>query len=189
MSANLPTIAAADLPPLAYAHPAAHDIALTASPSSFRPVIGSGWVKPNGGSGLWTAPITRYTEAGLPADSVWLEWARLEMDFDGPSELTEIFPTAEARVLLIDSQADLVAIVDAYPAGRAFDDLRYPDWPRLAADGWDAVYLTDEGQWATRLPDSGPDLYGWDMASVLWLRHAYTVGRTATAMTVKAVAR
>jgi hypothetical protein len=40
------------------------------------------------------------------------------------------------------------------------------------------VYLTDRGQWLTRLPDSGPDLYGWDMESMLWLRPAYVTGRT-----------
>ena len=34
---------------------------------------------------------------------------------------------------------------------------------------YDAVYLTEEGQGATRL--SYPvDLYGWDVPSILWLR-------------------
>lgn len=179
----LPSIAGRDLPPLAYAHNSSHDTALT-RPEHFRPVVGSGRVKPGGG-GLWTAPVTATTPEGMPADTAWLEWCRAE-DFGAEyyTHLTEILPAPGARVLRIDSQADLVAIIDAFPAGMHDAAPRHcrhrvPDWVALAAAGWDAVYLTDEGQWATRIPPSGPDLYSWDLATVLWLRPAYTVGRTA----------
>lgn len=182
---SLATITPTDLPPQAYAHTADHDITLTADPAHWRPIrdIGTGWVKPKGGTGLWTSPVTARTPDGAPADSAWLEWCRAEMDTDTADQyLTEIAPAPTARLLLIDSQAHLAAIIDRYPAAQNPHIHRagYPDWPAMAAD-WDGVYLTDQGQWATRLPDTGPDLYGWDMESCLWLRPAYTVGRTARA--------
>lgn len=182
VAATLSTISAADLPPLVYAHGADHDLALTATPTAFRSVVGAGWVKPTAG-GLWTAPVTNSTPDGLPADSAWLEWCRIETPTGDYTHLTEIIPDASARVLVVDTQSDLIRIVDAYPASydlhlSSIDD-RYPDWPALAANGWDALYLTDNGQWETRLPPRGPNLYGWDVATVFWLRPAYTVGRTA----------
>ena len=90
---------------------------------------------------------------------------------------------ADNRLLLIDDQTQLAAIIDAYPAEPNpyvphRNGGRYPDWEALAADGWDGVYLTDRGQWETRLPRGGPDLYGWDLESCLWLRPSYVVGRT-----------
>lgn len=182
LNTTLPTIPAADLPPLVYAHSADHDPALTATPAAFRPIVGAGWAKPSAG-GLWTAPVTSYTPDGLPADSAWLKRCRSEMPTGAYTRLTEIVPDASARVLIVDTQADLAAIVDAYPASYGLHlpsiDDRYPDWPALAADGWDALYLTDDGQWETRRPPHGPNLYTWDVATVFWLRPAYTVGDTA----------
>jgi hypothetical protein len=170
----LPTIAARDLPPIAYAHPANHAAALT-HPDRFRPVVGDGWVKPDKG-GLWTAPVTATGPNGEPTDTAWLQWCRSE-DFGSNTHLTLIVPELDARVLLIDRLADLVAIVDEFPSPSGLTSGRcYPAWTAIAAAGWDAVCLTDAGQWATRL--SRPDLYGWDAATVFWLRPSYTVGAT-----------
>lgn len=176
---SLRQILAANLPRLAYVHDNATDIA--AAP--FRPITSdTGWVKPNPGTGLWTAPVTRTNADGAPADTEWLAYCRDEMnDTDGCEYLTEIVPAVDARVLLIDSLPDLVAIVDEFPASNRFlvglAD-RYPDWSAIAGASWDAVYLTDRGQWETRLPPRGPNLYGWDIPSVLWLNPAFSVGRT-----------
>ncbi|MFJ6073643.1 hypothetical protein ACIQFU_22850 [Streptomyces sp. NPDC093065] len=174
---SLATITAAALPPQAYAHSTDHDVQLTANPANWRAIrnIGRGWVKPFGG-GLWTSPVLGTRADGTPTDSAWLEWRRTNLEADtSEALLTEVWPVGSARLLLIDDQAHLAAIVDAYPAD---DGSRYPDWEALATDGWDGVYLTDRGQWATRLPRSGPDLYGWDLESCLWLRPSYVVGRT-----------
>jgi hypothetical protein len=145
----------------------------------------------HGGTGMWTSPVTDRTADGTPADSAWLEWCRAEMDTDTTGHLlTEITPHDTARLLLVDDQAHLAAIVARYPASLnpyiPSKTSPYPDWQALAADGWDGVYLTDRGQWATRLPDAGPDLYGWDMESLLWLRPSYTVGRTVAAARAEA---
>ncbi|MGW4222929.1 hypothetical protein ACWEG1_05680 [Streptomyces bauhiniae] len=191
---NLATIPADVLPPQVYAHPIEHDVTVTADPNRFRAIrgIGTGWVKPKGGTGLWTAPVTATAADGRPVDSAWLEWCRAEMDSDTSDQyLTEIHPMPGARILLIDCHEHLVEIVRQFPAASDMPWVAesYPDWEGLAAAGWDAVYLTDRGQWATRLPKSGPDLYSWDLESCLWLRHAYTVGRTAVSQTPEGVSR
>ncbi|MET8826024.1 hypothetical protein ABZX40_13205 [Streptomyces sp. NPDC004610] len=180
---SLATITSASLPAQVYAHDPEHEVSLTADPACFRPIVGvgTGWVKPAAGSGLWTAPVTARSAAGVPADSAWLEWQRSQMDTDtSDSLLTEIIPAPRARLLLIDCHEHLVEIVNAFPADAdlPFVAELYPDWPGMAAAGWDGVYLTERGQAATRWPASGPDLYSWDLESMLWLRHAYTVGRT-----------
>lgn len=175
---SLPQIASADIPALAYAH----DDSIAPAASTFRPVAGIGWVKPAPRTGLWAAPVTKRADDGTPADTAWLDWCRSEWSTDGYTHLTEVVPAADARVLRIDVQADLAAIVAEFPARSVAYSagLRgcYPDWVALAEASWDAVFLTDGGQWATRLPQEGPDLYGWDCASVLWLRPAFVFGRT-----------
>ncbi|MCX4792445.1 hypothetical protein OG369_42475 [Streptomyces sp. NBC_01221] len=187
---SLATITAVSLPPQVYAHNTTHDVALAADSARFRPIASThGWVKPKPGTGLWTATVTGRDGSGQPADSGWLEYRRDEMCSDTTGTLlTEILPTRDARILLVDSHQHLIDLVAAFPAPYEWGyrtEQKYPDWPALAAAGWDAVYLTDRGQWATRFPDSGPDLYGWDLESVLWLRHSYTVGTT----TISAPAR
>jgi hypothetical protein len=177
---SLSTIAAADLPPLAYLYAADHDPALT-EPENFRPITNeASWVKPTGG--LWTAPVTRCAPGGLVLSSLWSEWCVAEMDWDAAdARFLSIRPRPNARVLLVDGMDDLRRLVAEYPntvgGAPSLDriDRRYPDWVAVAAE-WDAVYLTDAGQWATRLPPyDDPNLYGWDCPSVLWLQPAYSV--------------
>lgn len=178
---SLPAIPADQLPPLAYAHSDQHDPRLTL-PEHFRPVQEGKrrFVKPHVG-GLWTAPVTEVAADGSIAATAWTDWCRDNMwdeNVGSDSRFLTIAPQPSARVLLIDSLDDLRAIVDAYPNPAEpypFVGERYPNWLALATD-WDAVYLTDEGQWATRMPPFGePNLYTWDCATVLWLRPAYTV--------------
>jgi hypothetical protein len=42
-----------------------------------------------------------------------------------------------------------------------------PDFERMAAEGWDGVWLTHTGYLATRF--SRPNLYGWDCECTFWL--------------------
>jgi len=73
-------------------------------------------------------------------------------------------------------------------------------WQRLAASGLAGVYLTDQGQAATRFPQERvavsngnpaqppgglpmtelpvPSLYGWDCATVWFCKPAFTTGTT-----------
>jgi hypothetical protein len=179
---TLPVITAKELPRTAYAHGKDHDVKLTLL-ENFRPVVNSSWgVKPEAG-GMWTAPVTDACYTGEIVSTAWLDWCRSEM----PEWLTrynlfqEIVPQEDFRGLRIDTLADMRAVAEAYPGprdARMASYLRWGvlDWEHMAADGFDAVYLTDDGQWETRMPeDSNYSLYGWDCASVLWLRPNYWV--------------
>jgi hypothetical protein len=173
----LPTVTGADLPRQAYAYPPGHDLSLT-QPELFRPVTSRrGWVKPDPGTGLWTATVTEATPDGRPLRTSWTDWCEAEQ-FGSYTHLVEVFPAADARVLRIDTLDDLRAVVAAFPAEPRIPGwaVEYPDWEALATS-WDGVWLTDAGQWRTRLPPTdGPNLYGWDCESVLWLQPAYAVG-------------
>lgn len=179
---TLPLIAGSDLPRLAYSHGPDHDAALT-HPQKFRPVVNSRYsVKPEAG-GLWTAPVTREGPKGEIADTAWTDWCR-ENDYalDRYTGFLEITPNPDARVLRIDSQPDLTRVMGDYELKsrnliglQSIDHWAVLDYERMAEDGWDAVYLTTEGQWGTRIPPSGWSLYGWDVETVLWLLPAYTI--------------
>lgn len=178
---SLPLIVGKELPRLAYAHGAGHDPELT-GPQHFRPVVADfAWIKPNAG-GLWTAPVTQEGADGSIMSSAWSDWCRSEqVDFGHLGYFQEIIPAPDARVLRIDGLADLRAILDTYSKHTSDVLLSlypngFPDWERMVGDGIDAVYLSDSGQWETRMPPHGePSMYSWDASSVLWLRPNYTV--------------
>lgn len=131
------------------------------------------WVKPRAG-GLWTSSYS--SECG----SAWVQWCieeRVVADCaEGAGSWPECWllePHADARICEIDSFDDLRRPCLCY--GRPQDDSphasTYLDWS-LLAEHFDAVHLTEEGEWATRL--SAPyDLYGWDCESTLWFRAAF----------------
>lgn len=116
--------------------------------------------KPMGG--LWGSPV------GEPG--TWEEWCRSEsFHMDLLAEFFDFKLREGARVALIDRLWDLQALMDRY--AQPIDPTwmypkRYLDFEKIKAD-WDAIELTSDGQWATRI--SEPDLYGWDCASILVL--------------------
>lgn len=133
-----------------------------------------GWQKPSGG-GLWTS-------TKLPdGSSGWTAWC-LGEEFAGPDfDVWELEPDPSARVYTIDAYADLAALAEAFPPVCDHHDRpclpghrRFGSgvsWRRVAAE-YDAVHLTDEGQWRTRMSDPH-SLYGWDCESTLWFRHRF----------------
>lgn len=176
---SLPMMTGADLPRQVYSHAPDHDPALT-QPEKFRTPVNSKFMpKPEAG-GLWTATVTQVEPTGAVRSTSWLDWCRSENFGRGRyTRYLEIRPTPCARVLRIDSLADLRAIHSEY--GFLPDD-RFPafaavlDWERMAREGVDGVYLTHQGQYETRFPsDGGPSLYGWDTESLLLLNPAYRV--------------
>lgn len=132
------------------------------------PPVKNRQVKPEGG--FWTSTLK-------DGSSGWVDWCRAEQ-FRNP-DMDNWFllePAPNARILTIDTLADLKRLLARYnfnPFSRITDLVfRYPDFERIA-QRYDAMRLTEEGQWRTRMsmPDS---LYGWDCESTLWFRWKFT---------------
>ena len=133
-------------------------------------------IKPRGG--LWTSTFSEATGSG------WVEWCLAE-SYGIPKNYQwhawMLVPAPEALILEIDSYEDLRRTLedDGYGIRPA------PLWNRgmslnyeKLADHFDAIHLTDNGQWKTRL--SLPHtLYGYDCESTLWLRWQFDWKRDA----------
>jgi len=143
-------------------------------PSLFVPVTnGDSCMGAKPDCGFWTS-----TYDPSIGGSAWIDWCvgneyGLARSLDYGWLLT---PAADARVLTIDSYADLQAVITAYPR-QLRHVYRYegyalmPDFERMAHD-YDALHLTAAGERATRL--SLPyNLYGWDCESTVWFRWAF----------------
>jgi hypothetical protein len=177
---TLPTITAADLPRQAYAHGSSHDPVLT-QPEKFRTVINCTYdPKPLAG-GLWTAPVTSAVVGGMILSTAWSDYRRQNgLPLEDSAHFLEIAPLPEFKGLVIDGLKDAEAILETYrvKAEPAFlsDFWAVFDWERMAVDGYDGLYLTGYGQGATHMPpDRSLCMYGWDVASVLWIRPSYRV--------------
>ena len=124
----------------------------------FLPIRNDNWVKPKGG--LWTSPVN--------SDLSWKSWCHSE-EFrvceESNSFKLKFLP--EASVIIIDSYKDLEKLPLYEPSwGSSRLGMKYPDYEKLVEIGIDAIWLTSEGQWKTRL--SHPlNLYGWDVETVL----------------------
>lgn len=154
----------ADLPPLAWAS--------NGNPfelARVQPVRIHRWRTHKPSGGLWTAPVLD------DGDTAWTQWCRCEQFGDPDAPRTVIVPHSDAVVYCIDAEADLLALEAAYPlAAELGDNVRlWPrlDWEKMATET-DAVWLTRRGEHETRY--TTPGLYGWDCATVLWLRPAFT---------------
>lgn len=131
------------------------------------PVENRMFVKPLGG--FWTSTYDGGTSA-------WVDWCESE-DF-GDVERCNWFvlkPKSEARIYEIDAVEDLKYLAVNYPDAQMpahFNTaLTALDFQRIAQE-YDAIHLTERGQWATRF--SNPGLYGWDCESTLWFRWCFT---------------
>ena len=72
-----------------------------------------------------------------------------------------------ARIYTIDSYEDLTVLVNKYPNEKSIIRTDALDFNKIAED-YDAIHLTEEGQWKTR--NTYPNtLYGWDCETLLVL--------------------
>lgn len=82
----------------------------------------------------------------------------------------------DVKFFVIDSQEDLIELINII--GEATSELikiipsiwKIPNF-EVAAEVFDVIYLTNEGQWKTRMPFQNHEysLYGWDCESTLIL--------------------
>lgn len=81
----------------------------------------------------------------------------------GLGGIWRLLPDPGAQLLLVDSAMDWLTIQRRY--GRRETGGDRIDWEALAADGWDGVYLTANGERACRV---------WQLQSTVWMRWAFT---------------
>ena len=118
--------------------------------SKFKPIKNQMHVKPLGG--LWASPVD--SECG------WKQWCEAE-SYGNLSVSFSYY--VDGKFLVIDSVADL----NKFQWKTFYDVIKYPDYEAVVRAGYDAIYLTERGQNATRF--SQPSLYGWDCECVLIL--------------------
>lgn len=129
---------------------------------NIKPVGPSNWVKPE--SGFWASPeLATHT-------SCWTKWCEEECYSHSNCKVDECIRfkiSKDARVCVIDNFKDLINLsnecaVDEKITKSIMTSMSKIDWVK-AAELYDVVYLTENGQWATKL--TRPCLYGWDMES------------------------
>ena len=127
-----------------------------------KDLTNNGINKPKGG--LWSSPYNKDTISG------WYQFCKEENFVKADNTVGVIFTLKEeARIYTIDTKEDLDNLANKYPIV-VKENLRYNfmiDYTKVSKD-YDAIYLTDKGQWATRF--SRPNtLYGWDCETLLVL--------------------
>ena len=135
-------------------------------PSRVQPVVSTGWIKPDGG--MWCTS----------GEQTWKQWC-VENNFlpDDPLEVFTIPMRPETSLLVIDSHKDLIRALDQFGIERP--EWSLPSTPparvlnfEQVAKKFDAIWLTEAGQWETRCPtgwNENDNLYGWDLETVLML--------------------
>ena len=133
--------------------------------SAVKPITNDRFHKPRGG--LWTS-----TYLGQENLSGWHQWGESEGMTSRSNAQWLLTPETDARLLVVDTFADLMALVERYSAVKTGYEAVYTlDFVAMAQDGYAGLNLTDEGQWATRHTD--PNLNGWDCESTVWFRWAF----------------
>ena len=120
------------------------------------------FVKPKGG--LWASPVD--------SNYGWKEWCQQEEFHTGSLKHWFVFEFT-GRIMTIDTEADLKKMCFRSLPEIPYLQMQFPDFEELAKKT-DAIYLTEAGQWKTRLL-MGPNLYGWDCECVLILNPAGVV--------------
>ncbi len=120
--------------------------------------------KPNGG--CWSSTFLTCGEYA----SDWVRWCmeeELPGWLDGERILFDV--PKGTRYYMVDTYQDLEELYKAYPLlDSRFMIMHYLDWLTIAK-AVDAIWLTEEGQWRTRL--SHPlNLYGWDTESICFFK-------------------
>lgn len=133
--------------------PLIHYGSTTYNRRQLKPIKNS-WIKPDGG--LWTSPVN--------SNWGWKDWCKAE-DFADCNEANSftLLLKETAKVFVIDTLKDLTQAPLVQSIG--MKNFKYINFELLASQ-YDAIYLTVNGERATRW--SQPvSLYGWDCESVL----------------------
>ena len=140
------------------------------------PVVNS-YVKPIGG--FWTSTY----DDELKSD--WYQWCKSENFNFPPKSMYKLTPKADAKILVIDTMLDLIEAYQVYPMDRPEELSKTSKWLDFEkmSENYDAIHLTQEGQWRTRwsggdilapiTDETNINLYGWDCECTLWFRWCF----------------
>jgi hypothetical protein len=134
-------------------------------PSRFLPV-GKGRHPRKPAGGLWTSTYT-----GPDDISAWYRWASGNMPDMVDAEPYLFTPAPELRVVVVDSQDDGRALFEAY--GSYASPVQHAitaaiDYERMAADGWDGLWVTEAGFHSSQREGSSMDFTCFDCESTIW---------------------
>jgi hypothetical protein len=141
------------------------------SKDKFNQITNSyGFIKPNGG--LWASPYTPRNKY----ISAWHGWCASEMSSWITNDSVIFKLKDDAKIYRINKQKDLKDLITMFGQQPSlFSDSEFqfqilPDYERIAKH-IDVIYLTETGEWKTRMPikDHAYNLYGWDCKSILVL--------------------
>jgi hypothetical protein len=104
----------------------------------------------------------------------WMRFCMSEQFYESSWRFGYVYqPRKNLRIVEIDGLNDLLAVLDEFGTvdsrmAQLGFPRRYPNWQEMAKH-FDAIHLTEKGQWETRFSRPN-DLYGWDTESTLFLR-------------------
>ena len=141
-----------------------HDFKLLKS--KFKPAQNN-WIKPSGG--LWTSTYTDNSSA-------WVDWCISE-NFTDPyaNDWHIVYPKQNLKIIEIDNYHHCEMLFEKYLSSSSLMQTGLGaslDFEKIAADGFDAIHITQQGEWATRLTRPWT-LYGWDCESTSWLKWSF----------------
>lgn len=116
--------------------------------AKFELVKNREFTKPRGG--LWASPVG--------AEYGWSEWCEDNNFGDLSCSFTFEF---DGNVFVVDG----IRAARRLPWINCHNYFKYPDFEKILSLGYDAIWLTCEGEQNTR--HSMPSFYGWDCESVL----------------------
>jgi len=146
---------ATEIPIVVFAHETAPAAGLMGPISNIH-----GFPKPMGG--LWTTPMGGQGWTAWCQDEQWGDWEDHKQH--------HLAVARPVRVAVIENTSDLGAIIEqhGYEVDMFGSQLSgFIDYAAMSVAGWDGIWLTDAGQWATRLSKPA-NLYGWDTETILW---------------------
>lgn len=155
---------------------------LEVSSKNMQPIKNAQWSKPSGG--LWTSTYDPTCGSdwvqwnlregparvlGEDADKHWEETSEIPWDFRKLYFHAYVLYPKLASIFVIDSIEDLIYLRQNYSENKEVGRLKL-DFEKMSQD-FDALHLTQNGQWETRFGD--PNIYGWDVESTIWFRWVF----------------
>lgn len=115
-------------------------------------------IKPLGG--LWCCPTNT---------NQWFDFVENEMPERNNTDNFKFTLDKKSKIYTIDTLYDLTNLIGwgyTYKRDVWYDETIWIDYEKLSRY-YDGIFLTDNGQYETRMPSGNMNLYGWDIESLI----------------------